>query len=435
MNNTDLKFKQTDIGLIPEDWDCKLFNEIAEFKNGINFSSGQKGEIGILTIDVLNMYGLGYSVLFDNLYRVNKEVGNGYILEVGDLLFVRSSLKLEGVGWTALFTGNIEPTTYCGFIIRARINDDSFNKIFLTYYFRSNPARSKLISKSAKLGITNINQGNLGNILVPKPPLPEQKKIAHVLSKIQQAIKTQEQIIKTTQELKNALMQKLFTEGLNGEPQKQTEIGLIPESWEVVEIDLLFEVKQGKQLSARNRQGDNQKPFLRTSNIFWNRLDLSNLDEMNFSPKEEEILELKIWDVLLCEGGDIGRCLVLDRELPGVYYQNHLHRLRKKTNNINSYFFTYWMNYAFVLSDKYGGVCNRTTIPNLSSSKLKSMVIPLPNINEQNEIANKFIFLDRKIEFSEIQKVSLIDLFKSSLNKLMTGQIRVKDINLGTQFS
>ena len=96
------------------------------------------------------------------------------------------------------------------------------------------------------------------------PPLPEQKKIAHVLSTVQRAIEAQERIIQTTTELKKTLMHKLFTEGLRNEPQKQTEIGLIPESWELISIEDLFETQLGKMLSRKSKVGDSPKPYLAT---------------------------------------------------------------------------------------------------------------------------------------------------------------------------
>ena len=79
----------------------------------------------------------------------------------------------------------------------------------------------------------------LGRYHIPVPPLPEQRKIAAVLGLVQRAIEQQERLIALTTELKKALLHKLFTEGLPGEPQKQTEIGPVPESWEVVAWGIL----------------------------------------------------------------------------------------------------------------------------------------------------------------------------------------------------
>ncbi|WP_407930752.1 restriction endonuclease subunit S, partial [Ignavibacterium album] len=203
--------KQTEIGLIPESWEVVPFNSIAEFKNGINFKKEQKGDKGILTIDVLNMYGRSYFVEFDNLYRVNKKINESYFLKADDLLFVRSSLKLEGVGWSSLFNGNTEPTTYCGFIIRARISDPTINKKYLTYFFRTNFARSKLISKSAKLGITNINQGNLGNVLVPIPAQKEQEEIVRVLLNLDTKLEFLTRNKEAQQELFKNMLNQLMT--------------------------------------------------------------------------------------------------------------------------------------------------------------------------------------------------------------------------------
>src|ERR1019366_7683473 len=93
-------------------------------------------------------------------------------------------------------------------------------------------------------------------------------------------------------------------------PTTATDIGTLPDSWRVGRFDSVFAVQQGKQVSKRNRIGDNHRPFLRTRNVFWGRLELSDLDEMNFSEEEEQRLALQPGDLLVCEGGDIGRAAV-----------------------------------------------------------------------------------------------------------------------------
>ena len=102
----------------------------------------------------------------------------------------------------------------------------------------------------------------------------EQKKIAHILSTVQRAIETQERLIQTTTELKKALMHKLFTEGLRNEPQKQTEIGLIPESWEVVPLGEIGQIERGK-FSHRPR---NEPRFYGGDYPFVQTGDVSNCD-------------------------------------------------------------------------------------------------------------------------------------------------------------
>ncbi|MCG8341334.1 MAG: restriction endonuclease subunit S, partial [Chlorobiales bacterium] len=257
---------------------------------------------------------------------------------------------------------------------------------------------------------------------------PEQKKIAHILSTVQRAIEAQERIIQTTTELKKALMHKLFTEGLHNEPQKETEIGLVPKSWEVNRVDSTFEIQQGKQVSKKNREGTNQKPFLRTKNVFWNRLDLTDLDEMNFSDVEEKRLELRLGDLLTCEGGDIGRTAMWNGEVQNCYYQNHLHRLRSKNGKVDPQFAVYWFWYAFNEANLYFGRGNITTIPNLSRSKLAELPMALPSRTEQIEIVTFLDTVSDRSSTAERKKTQLEDLFRTILHVLMTAKIRVGHI-------
>jgi type I restriction enzyme S subunit len=180
--------KQTEIGLIPESWEVNKLGDYADFKNGINFSSDDKGQ-GVLTIDVLNMYGYGCTVNLESLYRVKKSIDESYFLEDNDILFVRSSLKREGVGWTSLFKQINEPVTFCGFIIRARLIDKTaFLPRFLVYYCRTDIARKLLISGSGQVAITNINQGILRDLSLLCPSLKEQGEIEHTIDIIDKKI-------------------------------------------------------------------------------------------------------------------------------------------------------------------------------------------------------------------------------------------------------
>lgn len=203
--------KETEIGLIPKSWKLVKLGDVSDFKNGVNFTKDQKGNTGILTIDVLNMYGEGLCVNLQNLYRVNKEINDDYLLKDGDILFVRSSLKREGVGWASLYKEANEPVTFCGFIIRARLKSDDISPEFLTNFLRTSIAREKLIAGSGKVAITNINQGMLGQVAIPIPPLPEQQRIVHILSTVDRKIEVEERKKATLSELFKTMLHKLMT--------------------------------------------------------------------------------------------------------------------------------------------------------------------------------------------------------------------------------
>lgn len=201
---------------------------------------------------------------------------------------------------------------------------------------------------------------------------------------------------------------------------KETEIGLIPSDWDVVKLEDIFEVQQGKQLSPKSRQGISPKPFLRTANVFWSRIDLTTVDEMDFSSKEVKKLALKEDDLLVCEGGDIGRTAIWKNQLPVCLHQNHLHRLRASQDDVIPKFYMYWMQVALLYLRLYEGTGNKTTIPNLSQSRLRVFLFPKPSKIEQQKIASVLSKIQQAIEQQDKIMQITKELKKSLMNKFFT---------------
>lgn len=151
-------------------------------------------------------------------------------------------------------------------------------------------------------------------------------------------------------------------------------------------------------MSPQRRRGIIPYPFLRTLNVLWGKLDLSAIDKMDFTDDEVEKLSLKIGDLLVCEGGKVGRTAVWNGYMDICLHQNHIHRLRRITDNVIPEFYMYWMQAAFKVFKLYGGQASETTIPNLSIGRLRSFLVPFPPLEIQRHIAAKLQELMNDIE-------------------------------------
>jgi type I restriction enzyme S subunit len=201
-----------------------------------------------------------------------------------------------------------------------------------------------------------------------------------------------------------------------------TELGVFPSDWRVDRFDSLFDVQQGKQVSKKNRIGGNQRPFLRTKNVFWNRLESNDLDEMHFSEADEIRLALKRNDLLICEGGDIGRTAMWRGTIPNCYYQNHLHRARIRTpETADAQFVLFWLWYAFEFGNLYFGRGNVTTIPNFSQCELP---LAIPPLVEQRKIAGVLGLVQRAMKQQERLIALTTELKRTLLHQLFTHGLR-----------
>lgn len=233
-----LGFKETEIGIIPEDWEVVRLGDVAELIRGVSWRKDEanKGGVGLPVISIPNI-GIG-TLDFNFHHFLTKKVSDQKLLKSSDIVFVGSSGSIHNVGRNALI--KYLPTnkiSFASFLALIRVRKNELISDFLYYLVNSEWVDFKKFVKRAADGKYNFQLRDFqDNALIPLPPLPEQQQIAKVLSTAQCAIEHQDKIIEATRKLKKSLMHNSFTEGLNGEEQKETEIGRVPKSWDVVRL-------------------------------------------------------------------------------------------------------------------------------------------------------------------------------------------------------
>jgi type I restriction enzyme, S subunit len=267
---------------------------------------------------------------------------------------------------------------------------------------------------------------------IPLPPLPEQKKIAHILSTVQRAIEEQERIIQTTTELKKALMHKLFTEGLRNEPQKQSEIGSIPKSWKLVCCDDLCEmVTVGVVVKPASHYVESGVPAFRSFNVREDRLVPNKL--VYFDQKTNDTLlaksKLQTGDVLVVRTGYPGTSCVVPEEYDGSNAID-LVIVRPKSEVVRSGFLSRFFNAP---AGKRQAVAAKHGLAqqHLNVAAVKRTLVPVPSLEEQDQIEHALATVQQKLANGFAKKASLQLLFRSLLHDLMTAKTRVIEIELG----
>ena len=256
---------------IPSDWSFKRIDGIAEkLKAGGTPNRKNKayfgGDIPFVLIEDMTRNGVYLESTKETITQEGLDACSAWIVPSATVLLSMYAT----IGTTAITRFPVATNQ----AILAIIPCEGCNREYLAFCLQAHKAHlARLNVESTQ---KNINKGIVSSFPLPFPALPEQKKIAHILSTVQRAIEAQEKIIQTTTELKKTLMRKLFTEGLHNESQKQTEIGPIPQSWEVVQLEQLAESFQyGTSVKCGYEfQG---KAVLRIPNVVGGNVDISDL--------------------------------------------------------------------------------------------------------------------------------------------------------------
>ena len=373
-------------------------------ENGINWI-----KIGDTEKDGKYIYSTKEKIKPEGVLK-SRYVKSGDFLLTNSMSFGRPYiLKTDGCihdGW--LVIGNIELV---------------FNQDYLYYALSANFMYKVLAVLAGGSTVDNLNSDLVKALLFPIPPMNEQihiaSKVENLLYLLKKIDENEEIITKDKKNIKSKILDlairgKLVPQDPNDEPAslllerikaekeeliKQGKIKRdkkesvifkgednsyyqdLPENWALCSILNIAEVELGKTLDKKKNTGK-LYPYLRSINVKWNDIDLSDLNQMRFESEEIERYTVHKNDLLICEGGDVGRCCVWQGK--PILYQNALHRVRFY-GSCNSYFFMYtlmWLeNMGYLKS-----ISNGVTIKHLTKNVLSAIRFPLPPLVEQNRI-------------------------------------------------
>jgi len=417
---------------IPQEWDFITFSDIASIKRGASPRPIEdpryfgKGRGWIRIGDVSNSYK--YLVKTTDYLS---ELGESKSVPVneGDLIMSIAAT----VGKPIIL--KMKACIHDGFVTFSNLSSD-INTEFLFYLL------TKIENKLKSLGQhgtqSNLNADLVSRITFAKPTLKEQQKIASILSNVDSLINQTQKIIEQTQRLKKGLMQKLLTKGIGHTKFKTEELGRkflryeIPQHWNVSKINE-FATVHGR-IGWKNLRADEYTDNGPLMLSVWTLVEtapygvdykegINRLSEFRYEESPE--IKLQDSDVLVAKDGDIGRIGFVKNLPEPATVNSHVVVVRVFDKSVNPEFL-YWYMKAKPFQTYCIAFTSGTTVPLLTQKDLKNTKIPIPPLPEQEKISLILSNFATKIHSLEQKKSKLEALKKGLMQKLLTGQIRVK---------
>lgn len=427
-------FKMTKIGLLPNGWDMVKLGKVAVISagdsapQGENYFGGTKPFIRVSHIDNESNIVKGYDFINDKAvqdYRLK-------LFPKGTIVFPKSGASIYLEKRAMLPIDAYIASHLCAVIS----NTDNVIQKFLYYAL----CHLKL-AKEKSDGYPTLNISEVEQIIIPLPPLAEQQKIVSILSVVQEAKEKTEAVISAAKDLKKSMMKYLFTYGpvpvtyAENVPLKETEIGIVPQEWEVIGIKEVIDLRRG--VSWRKAEANKEGigiPVIGIPNIKKDgSIDFANTYFLDKNvPKEKLLQEGDI--IFVGSSGSIrnvGRNLLI-RELPEntFTYASFTFLGRVKQGKAINKFVYYLLNSSHVNFEKYARRASDGKY-NFQLTQFKNeQKIPLPPLSEQQKIASILSAIDEKIKAEESVKQSLEVLFRSMLHNLMTAKIKVNNLKI-----
>lgn len=412
----DRQFKESEIGLVPDDWDVVQLSTVGRFSKGqgIRKDEAMDGEIPCVRYgelytkhsDYIKQY---YSFITQETSQTSKK------LRTGDILFAGSGETKEEIGKCAAFVDDIEAYAGGDIVILSPLDVEP---LYLGYLLNAPIIQRQKASKGQGDAIVHISAHQLGSLQIPLPPTKsEQTAIVTALSDADALIENLEKLIEKKRNIKQGLMQELLT--------GRKRLAEFDGKWEEKRLGEIIKLQGGYAFKSEQFQDNNGIPIIRISNIDNNTIDLS---DVVYYPEFDIPAEfvIKKDDVLIAMSGATTGKIGIYR-FPFHSYQNQ--RVGKfvlkneKANDLN--FVSHLVNSENFKSSLQKEIAQGAQ-PNISSKQIESIVLNIPtDIKEQTTIANYLSDVESEIETLRNKTIKLRMIKQGMMQALLTGKIRL----------
>lgn len=406
-------YKQTSIGIIPEDWEVKKLENLLDFKNGINSEKSNYGS-GAKFINVMEV--IYNNSITDDMIKgsvtVNEKEMELYSVNYGDIVFNRTSETTEEIGLSSVYLGENNKVVFGGFVIRGVFKNTEIDTFFKKYCFRSNILRKQIIKFGQGAVRSNIGQKDLEKVKIPLPPLPEQQKIADILSTWDKAIENCKKTIAHLKDRNKGLAQQL----LSG---KKRVKGFENTVWSSIKLkNCLKEINKFCE-----KDGSFEHLTLSKDGVFpkterYNRDFLVTNEEKKYKITQKGYLcynpaNLKFGVICVNTYGT------------GIFSPIYVtYKILEKIDiQFAEYFFTQQNFINRVRKYEEGTVYERQAV---KSSDFCKAYVTIPSIIEQKEIAKILYSASLELKTYEEKLQTLQQQKKGLMQQLLTGKVRVK---------
>lgn len=367
----------------------------------------------------------------------NEDKSNYKLVQPGDLAYNKMRMWQGAVGRSE-YRGLVSPAYI---VVRPR-DTRWIDTRYYHYLFRI-PSFTKEFYRYS-YGICDdqlsLRYEDFKTIKSPVPPVDEQEQIARFLQttdrRIHRFIRAKRRLIELLNEQKQAIIHRAMTRGLDPnvrlKPSGLDWLGDVPEHWKSFRLKNVAKITLGKMLMTTSSDGYQLKPYLRSANIQWFVPKLDDVAKMWFSPSEMKTLRLQPGDILVSEGGEVGRACLWNGELEECYIQNSVHKITP-----NSKVRSRFLLYLFFLMGERGyfeSIVNRVSIAHLTREKLVDVRVIIPPLDEQDQIIrmvqHEIASIDGAIRRAK-RKIDLIREYRTRLiADVVTGKLDVRGVDL-----